>query len=172
MVLEKTLESPLDAGRSSHSTLRKSTLNIHWKDWCWGWNSNTLATWCKELTHLKSPWCWERLKAGEGEDRGWDDWMASPTQWTWVWASSRSWWWTGRPGVLQSIWSQRVRQDWVTELNWLRTPDPYLLLGDPRLLVNQPRKWLSVTRARRCNCLIFVQNFYLGWWKSLGGNWW
>ena len=65
------------------------------------------------------PWCWERLKAGaEGDDRGWDGWMASPTQWTWVWVSSRSWWWTGKPGVLQSMGLQRVRHDLVTELNW------------------------------------------------------
>ena len=72
-----------------------------------------------ELTHLKRPWCWERLKAGgEGDDRGWDGWIASPTQWTWVWVNSRSWWWTGRPGVLQSMGSQRVRHDWVTELNY------------------------------------------------------
>ena len=67
----------------------KSILNIHWKGWCWSWNSNTWATWCKELTHWKIPWCWERLKAGgKGDDRGWDGWMASPTQWTWVWVSS------------------------------------------------------------------------------------
>ena len=66
----------------------------------------------------KRPWCWERLKAGgEGDNRGWDGWMASLTQWTWVWASSRSWWWTGRPGVLQSMGSQRVGQDWAIELN-------------------------------------------------------
>ena len=58
---------------------RKSVLNIHWNDWCWCWNSNTLATCCKELTHLKWPWCWERLKA---DLRGWDGWMASPTRWT------------------------------------------------------------------------------------------
>ena len=78
-----------------------------------------LATWCKELTHLKRPWCWERLKAGgEGDDRGWDDWMASPTQWTWVWVNSGSRWWTGRPGMLQSMGSQRVEHDWATELNW------------------------------------------------------
>ena len=83
-------------------------------------NSNTLATWCEELTHLKRSWCWERLKAGgEGDDRRWDGWMASPTQWTWVWASSRSWWWTGRPGVLQSMGSQRAGHDWATELNQL-----------------------------------------------------
>ena len=98
----------------------RSGQNAHWKDWCWCWNSNTLATWCEELTRLKRPWCWERLKAkGEGDDRGWDGWMASPTQWTWVWVNSRSWWWTGRPGVLQSIGSQRVRHDWATEMNWL-----------------------------------------------------
>ena len=96
----------------------QSVLNIHWKDWCWSWNSNTLATWCEELTHWKRPWCWERLKAGgEGEDRGWDGWMAWLTQWTWVWASSRSWWWTRKPGVLQSMGLQRVKHNWVTELN-------------------------------------------------------
>ena len=87
--------------------------------WCWSWNSNTLATWCEELTHLKRPWCWERLRAGgEGEDTGWDGWMASPTQWTWVWVNSGSWWWTGRPGVLWFMGSQRVGHDWATELNW------------------------------------------------------
>ena len=65
-----------------------------------------LATWYKELTHLERPWCWERLKVGgEGDDRGWDDLMASLTQWTWVWVNSRSWWWTGRPGVLQFVGS-------------------------------------------------------------------
>ena len=70
----------------------KSVLNIHWKDWCWSWSSNTLATWCEELTHWKRPCCWESLKAGKEGDRGWDGWMASPTRWTWVWVNSRSWW--------------------------------------------------------------------------------
>ena len=78
-----------------------------------------LATWCKELTHLKRPWYWERLRAGgEEDDRGWDGWMASPTQWTWVWVDSGSWWWTERPGVLWFMGSQRVGHDWATELNW------------------------------------------------------
>ena len=97
----KLLRIPWTARRSNQSILMEISPNIHWKDWCWSWNANTLATWCKELTHLKRPWCWERLKAGgEGDDRGWDGWMASLTQWTWVWVSSGSWWWTGKPGVL------------------------------------------------------------------------
>ena len=96
-----------------------SGLNCHWKDWCWSWNSSTLATWCEELTHLKRPWCWERLKVGGGgDDRGWDGWMASPTQWTWVWTSYGCWWWTGRSGVLQFMGPQRVRHNWATELKW------------------------------------------------------
>ena len=101
----------------------RSVLGVHWKDCCWSWNSNILATWCKELTHLKGPWGWERLKAGgEGDNRGWDGWMASPTQWTWVWVNTGSWWWTGRPGVLQFMGLQSLTQlsDW-TELNWTIT---------------------------------------------------
>ena len=78
-----------------------SVLNIHLVDWCWSFNN--LATWCKEHTHLKRPWCWERLKAGEGADRSWGSWTASPTQWTWVRINSQRWWWTGKPGVLQSF---------------------------------------------------------------------
>ena len=80
----------LQGGPTSPSQ-RKSTLSIHWKDWCWSWSSssNTLATWCEELTHWKGLWCWERLRAGgEGDDRGWNSWMASQTQWTWVWGNS------------------------------------------------------------------------------------
>ena len=74
---------------------------------------------CEELTHLKRPWCCEGLKAGGEEDnRGWDGWMASLTQWAWVWVNSGSWWWTGRTGMLQSMGSQRVRHNWVTERNW------------------------------------------------------
>ena len=77
------------------------------------------STWCKELTHLKRPWCWERLRAGgEGDDRGWDGWMASMSWWTWVWVNSRRWCWTGRPGVLRFMGSQRVGHEWATELNW------------------------------------------------------
>ena len=113
----RLLRVPWTARRSNQSILKEISPNIHWKDWCWSWNSNTLATWCEELTHWKRPWCCTRLKAGgEGDDRGWGGWMASLTWWTWIWASSRSWWWTGKPGVLQSMGSQRVRHDWATEL--------------------------------------------------------
>jgi len=71
------------------------------------------------LTHWKRLWCWEGLGAGvEGDNRGWDGWIASPIRWTWVWVNSGSWWWTGRPGVLRFMGSQRVRRDWATELNW------------------------------------------------------
>ena len=104
-------------GDPTSSSLSKSVLGVHWKDWCWSWNSNTLATWCEELTDLKRPWCWERLKAGrEGDDRGWDGWMASSTQWTRVWVNSGSWWWTGRPGVLQSMGHKE--SDTTEWLNW------------------------------------------------------
>ena len=71
------------------------------------------------MTHWKRLWCWEGLGAGEGDDRGWDGWMTSLTRWTWVWVNSRSWWWTGRPGVLWFMGSQRVGHDWVTELSWI-----------------------------------------------------
>ena len=82
-------------------------------------NCDTLAPWFKELTHWKRPWCRERLKAGgEGDDRGWAGWMALPTRWTSFWVNSRSWWWTGRLGVLQSMGSQRIRHDWPPKLNW------------------------------------------------------
>ena len=120
VVLEKTLESPLDC---------KEIQPVHSKgDQPWvffGRNdakAETTICWpphAKELTHWKRPWCWEGLGAGgEGDDRGWDGWMASPTQWTWVWVNSVRWWWTGRPGVLWFVGSQRVGHDWVTQLNW------------------------------------------------------
>ena len=98
---------------------RRSTLGFLWTEWCWSWNSSTLATSCEELTHWKRVWCWEGLGAGgEGDDRGWDGWMASRTRWTWFWMNSGRWWWTGRPGVLWLMASQRVGHDWATELNW------------------------------------------------------
>ena len=103
-----------------------------------------LATWFEELTHLKRPWCWERLRAGEGDDRGWNGWMASPTQWTWLWVDSRSWWWTGMPGVLRFMGSQRVRHDWATELNWTT-----LLLRSYTIHCRGSK----ITKTQHCGCL-------------------
>ena len=121
MVLEKTLESPLDSKEVKPVNTKEISPEYSLKG-CW--SSNTLATWCEELTHWKRPWCWERLKAGgERDDRGWDGWMASPTQWTWVWINSESWRWISRPGVLQSMGSQRVGHYWSTELNWIEYQD-------------------------------------------------
>ena len=100
-------------GDPTSPSYRKLVLNIHWKDWCWSWNSNTLATWCEEWTHLKRPWIWERFKmGGKGDGRGWDGWMASLMWWAWIWASSGSWSWTGKPGVLQSMGSRSVGHNW------------------------------------------------------------
>ena len=115
----RLLRVPWTARKSNQSIKRTSVLGVHWKDWCWSWKSNTLATLCEKLTHLKRPCCWKRLGAGgKGDDRGWDGCMASLTQRTWVWVGFGSWWWTGRPGMLQFMGSQRVRHDWTTELNW------------------------------------------------------
>ena len=96
----------------------KSVLNLLWKGWCWTWSSNTLATWCEELTHRKRSWWLEVLTVeGERDNRGWDGWMASPTQRTWFRVHSGSWWQTGKPGMLQSMGLQRAGHDWATELN-------------------------------------------------------
>ena len=101
---------------------RRSALGFLWKEWCWSWNSSTLATSHEELTHWKRLWCWEGLGAcGHGDGRGWDGWMASLTRWTWIWVNSWSSWWTGTPGVLRFMGSQRVGHDWETELNWTDT---------------------------------------------------
>ena len=99
-----------------------------------------MAAWCKELTQWKRPWCWARLKAGEGDDRGWDGWMTSLTCWTWVWASSGSCWWTGRPSMLQSMGLQRVRHDWLIELNLYKT-----IIFNPNLskYPQNNSKWIS-----------------------------
>ena len=102
------------AWRSNQSILKKITAE-YWKDWCWNWSSSTLVTWCEVPTYWKRPWCWERLKVGgEGGDRGWDAWMASPTQWTWIWSNSgtKFGWWSL---VCCSSWGRRVGHDSLTE---------------------------------------------------------
>ena len=116
VMLEKTLEIPWTARRSNQSILKEISPEYSLEGLML--KLNTLATWCEEWAHWKRPWCWERLKAGgEGDNRGWDQ-KASLTRWTWVWVNSGSWWWTGRPGVLQYMRSRRVGHNWATELNW------------------------------------------------------
>ena len=110
-----------------------------------------------ELTQSKRPWCWERLRAGEGDDRGWNGWMASPTQWTWVWVSSGSWWWTEKPGVLQPMGSQTVGHDWVSELIERQTKYSFM------------DEWSEV----KWKSLSLVWLFVMPWtspWISLGQN--
>ena len=117
----RLLRVPWTARRSHQSILKEISPEYLLEGLMLKLKFQHLATWCKELTHWKRPWFWERLKAREGDDRGWDGWMASPTQWTWFWVSSGSWWWAGRPDILQSMGLQRVGHDWATELNWLKT---------------------------------------------------
>ena len=112
----RLLRVPWTARRSNQSILKEISPEYSLEGLMLKLKLPYLAIWCEELTHLKSPWCWERLKAGEGDNRGWDGSMASLTWWTWISVSARSWWWTGKPSVLQSMGSRRVRHDWVTEL--------------------------------------------------------
>jgi len=115
----RRLRVPWTARRSNQSILKEISPGCPLEGLMLKLKLQYFGHWCEELTHLKRPWCWKRLRAGgEGDDRGWDGWMAPPTQWTWVWMDARSWWWTGRPGMLWFMGSQRVRHDWTTKLNW------------------------------------------------------
>ena len=110
---------------------------------------------CKELTHWKRLWCWEGLGAGgEGDDRGWDGWMASLTQWTWVWVNSGSWWGTGRPGVLRFMGSQRVRHDWATDLIWSDV--------EIKHTHTHKKKLTSNTSIR----IVFIKNYHVHYSKT------
>ena len=112
-VSQGTPESPLDCKKIQRVHPKRNQSWIFIRRTCWSWNSNTLATWCEELTHLKRPWCWERLKAREGDNRGWDGWMASVTQWTWVWVNAGD----GQGGLACcSPWGRK--EDTTEQLNW------------------------------------------------------
>ena len=173
VVLEKTLESPSDC-KEIKPVNPKSVLNILWKDWCWSYDP--LATWYEKATHWKRPWCWERLKAkGEGDNRGWDVWMASLTQWTWVWASSGRWWRTGKPRVLQSMGLQRVGHNWATE----RQMSFNCCLSYPSALISKPNlyketiqfaTWSLDTKTAIISSATFEVLSFWDWTIHLGYN--
>ena len=145
---------------------------MHWRDWCWSWKSNTLATWCEELTHWRRLWCWERLKVGgEGDNRGWDGWMASLTQWAWVWVRSRSWWWTEAwRAAVHGVTKSRTRlSDWTESVmlsNHLIVCCPILLLPSvfPRIGVFSNESTLSIRwpKYRSFSFTIRPSNEYSG----------
>ena len=149
MVLKKTLESPLDCMeiQSVNPKGNQPWILIGSTD-AWCWSSNMLATWCEEHIHWKRPWCWERLRAGRKEgDRGWDGWMASLTQWKWVWANSGRYWRMGKPGMLQSTGLQEsdMTEDWKTTNH--APPFPW----------HQSRSWVL------CCCLFACFDYWLCW---------
>ena len=118
VTLEKTLESPLDCEEIQPVYPKGNQSWIFTGRTVWSWNSNPLSTWCEELTRWKRPWLWERLKlGGEGDNRGWDGWMASPSLWTWVWINSGSFWWTGKLGMLAI---HEVAKSWTQPNEWIR----------------------------------------------------
>ena len=145
------LRVPWTARRSNQSILKEISPEYYWKDWCWSWNSNILATWCEELTHWKRPWCWKDWRQEEkGTRMSWLDGITDLTDMKQ--ASSENWWWTGKPCMLQSIGLQRVRHNWVTKLNWhSRCPSRVL----QSISIFSERKWshLVVSSSLRPNGL-------------------
>ena len=130
----RLLRVPWTARRSNQSILKEISPNIHWKDWCWSWNSNTLATWCRQLTHLKKkPWCWERLKAKEeGGDREWDGWMTSLSMdmslsKLWDMVNDREAWCAAVPGITKN---QIQLSNWMTALGYLQWNVTWFRQGD------------------------------------------
>ena len=114
----RLLRVPWTAKRSNQSILKETSPKYSLEELMLELNHQYFGhlMWRTDSLEELSSWCWERLKArGEEDDRGWDGWMASLTWWTWIWASSKNWWWTGKPGVLQSMGLKSVRHHWETE---------------------------------------------------------
>ena len=155
----RLLRVPWTARRSNQSFLKEIGPGISLEGMMLKLKSSTLATSCEELTHWKRLWCWEGLGAGgEGDDRGWDGWMASLTRWTWVWVNSGSWWWTGKPGVLRFMGSQRVGHDWATELNWT---DVYFHSSQINLVIPSLTYWSFKSVSNSYLCLLTFCYWFL-----------
>ena len=112
----RLLRVPWTTRRSNLSILKEINPEYSLEVWCWSWSSNMLATWCKELTHLEKTLMLGKIEGRRRRGQHKMSCVASPSQWTWVWVSSGSWCWTGKPGMLQSVGAQRVKHNWVTEL--------------------------------------------------------
>ena len=124
----RLLRVPWTARRSNQSILKEISPGISWEGMMLKLKLQYFGHLMWRVDSLERLWCWEGSGAwGEGDDRGWDGWMASLTRWTWVWVNSGSWWWTGRPGMLRFMGLQRVRQDWATDLIW-SDPNANLML--------------------------------------------
>ena len=138
----RLLRVPWTARRSNQSILKEISPGCSLEGMMLKLKLQYFGHLCEELTHWKRLWGWEGLGAGgEGDDRGWDGWMASPTRWTWVWVNSGRRWWTGRPGVLQFTGSQRVGHGWATELNWTDLS----IYSDHRYISVATKKWSIVS---------------------------
>ena len=138
----RLLRVPWTTRRSNQSVLKEISPEYSLEGLMLKLKLQYFGTWYKGPTHWRRPWCWERLRAGEGDDRGWDGWMASLTQQTWAWARSRSWWWTGRTGVLQSMGLQRVGHHWATE------PTERWELAERKLKVNNLEENVALNPGR------------------------
>ena len=160
LTLEKTLESPLDCKefKPVHPKGNQSWVFIGRTD-DEAESPNTFATWCEELTHWKRPWCLERMKPEERDDRGWGGWVASPTRWTWVWVSSGSWWCTGKPVMLQSIGSDTTEQ-----LNWGTQRLP-TARNHHQLRLKEQREETAPWKLSETCPLLRGQELY--WWSNI-----
>ena len=153
VVLEKTLESPLDCKEINQSILKEISPEYSMEGLMLKLKLQYLGLLMWRADSLEKTLSWERLKAGEGDNRGWDGWMASLTWWTWVWESSGSWWWTGKSDMLQSMGSQRVRHDWVTEQMSSK------LLCLYAYIILHPSSWLMFPSGNFLNVAFFKAFF-------------
>ena len=177
---EDSLKSPLDSKEIkpvNQPWIKESNPEYSLKNWCWSWISDTLATSCKELTHWKRPWCWERLKAEREEgDRGWDGWMESQIQGTWTWANSRRWWATGKPGMLQYVGSQHdmvaeQQQQRLMHTTILLTYTCGFLMGSSQLTFKLKYLFYTTATISVLSDIGWCHRHILGYWYFSQNSW-